>query len=84
MRACVIIPRSPTHHVLDREALLDLVDLCGERARIGGVALEHLDRHRATVGRAQQAVDDLQLALLAVAVVAEPRQLAAAPLQVAR
>jgi hypothetical protein len=64
------------HHVLDREALLDLVDLCGERARIGGVALECLDRHRATVGRAQQAVDDLQLALLAVAVVAEPRQLA--------
>ena len=72
------------HHVLDREALVDLVDLCGERARIGGVALEHLDRHRATVGRAQQAVDDLQLALLAVAVVAEPRQLAAAGLQVAR
>src|SRR5207342_1581020 len=36
------------------------------------------------VGRAQQAVDDLQLALLAVAVVAELRQFAAAPLHIAR
>jgi len=58
------------HHVLEREARLDFVDLGAERARIGGVALEHLDRHRATVGSAQQAVDDLQLALLAVAVIA--------------
>ena len=33
-------------------------------ARIGGIALECLDRHRAAVSRAQQAVDDLQLALL--------------------
>ena len=67
-----------------REALLDLVDLRGERARIGGVALEYLDRHRAAVRRAQQAVDDLQLALLAVAVVAALRQFAAAPLHIAR
>ena len=70
--------------MIEPKALLDLVDLGGQRARIAGVALEHLDRHRAAVGRAQQAVDDLQLALLAVAVVAEPRQLAAAALQVAR
>ena len=70
--------------MIEREALLDLVDLRGERARIGGVAFEHLDRHRTTVARAQQTVDDLQLALLAVAVVAELRQLAAAPLHIAR
>ena len=67
-----------------REALLDLVDLRGERPGIGGVALEYLDRHRAAVRRAQQAVDDLQLALLAVAVVAALRQFAAAPLDIAR
>src|SRR6266850_404796 len=73
-RACVSMPRSPTsRHTLEREALLDLVDLGRKRARIAGVALEHLDGHRATVGGAQQAVDDLQLALLAVAVVAEPQ-----------
>ena len=71
-------------HVIEREALLDLVDLHGERARIGGVALECLNRHRASVGCAQQAVDDLQLALLAVAVVAELGQLAAAHLHIAR
>jgi hypothetical protein len=41
------------HHVLEREAALDLVDLRGERARVGGVALEHFDRHRAAVCRAQ-------------------------------
>ena len=66
------------HHMRQREALLDLVDLRGERARIGGIALEYLDRHRAAVRRAQQAVDDLQLALFAVAVVAALRQFAAA------
>ena len=38
----------------------------------------------AAVSRAQQAVDDLQLALLAVAVVAALRQFAAAALQIAR
>src|SRR4029077_11352033 len=49
-----------------------------------GVALEHLDGHRATVGGAQQAVDDLQIALLAVAVGAAPRELAAAAFHIAR
>src|ERR1700738_2635072 len=71
-------------HTLEGGGLLDLVDVARKRARIAGVALEHLDGHRATVGGAQQAVDDLQLALLAVAVVAEPRQLAAAALHIAR
>jgi len=53
-------------------------------ARVAGIALEHFDRHWAAVWRAHQAVDDLQLALLAVAIVTEPGEFAAAPLQVAR
>jgi hypothetical protein len=50
----------------------------------GGIAVEHLDRHRAAVGGAEQAVDDLQLALLAVPVVAAPGQGAAVAFQIAR
>jgi hypothetical protein len=72
------------HHMRESEARLDLCDLRGERARVGGIALEYFDRHRAAIRGAQQAVDDLQLALLAVAVIAEPGKLAVAPLQVAR
>jgi len=68
----------------ESEARLDLVDLDGERARIAHGALEHLDRHRATIRRAQKTIDDLQLALLAIAIVAELRQLAAAALEIAR
>jgi hypothetical protein len=34
--------------------------------RVGGVAFEHFHRHRAAIGGAQQTVDDLQFALLAV------------------
>jgi hypothetical protein len=51
---------------------------------VGGVAFEHLDRHRAAIGGTQQTVDDLQFALLAVARVAEARQLAAPPLEPGR
>ena len=58
-------------HARQAEAFLDLGDLGGERLGIAGVAVEHFDRHRAAVGGAQEAIDDLQLALLAVAVVAE-------------
>ena len=50
-----------------------------QRYRYSFGGKESLDRHRAAVSRAQQAVDDLQLALLAVAVVAALRQFAAAP-----
>ena len=59
-------------------------DLIGKGHGIGGVAFEHLDGDGATVGRAQEAVDDLQLALLAVAVVAALGQRAAAGFDVAR
>jgi hypothetical protein len=71
MRAWVIVPRSPTkHHVVETEALLELADLRTKRGRIAGVAREHRDCDRAAVRGAQQAVDDLQLAVLLVPVVA--------------
>ena len=66
------------------EALLELADLRGERLRVGDIAREHLDRHRAAIGGAQQAIDDLQLALLAVPVVAQARERAATAFEIAR
>ena len=72
------------HDVVDGEAALELGDLIGERHGIGGVSLEHLDGDGAAVGRTEQAVDDLQLALLAVAVVAALGQQTAAAFDVAR
>src|SRR5512147_1021802 len=71
------------HHPLQTEASLQLVDLRGERLRIGGVALEHLDRHRAAVGGAQQPKDDLRPVGTAIATVAPLPQLAAAALEIA-
>ena len=51
---CLLDPRAGQqsavahhHHALQLEALLQLVDLCRQRHRIGGVAFEHLDRNRA-------------------------------------
>ncbi len=54
-----------------------------DRARIRRVAGEHIYGHGTAVGRAEQAADDLLLALLAVAVVAERGQWRTAPLQIA-
>ena len=48
--------------MVEVEALLELVDLGGQRHRIGGVAVEDLDGDRTAVGRAEQAIDDLQRA----------------------
>jgi len=48
-----------------------------QRHRVGGIAFKYLDRYRTAIGGTQQTVDDLQFALLAVARVAEARQLAA-------
>ena len=66
------------------EALLELVDLRPERRRIGGVACEYLDSDGTAVGGTEQAVDDLQHALLAITLVATFGQRTAASFQVAR
>jgi hypothetical protein len=76
-------PRSPTKTTRrEGEALLDLGHLVGQRARIGGRAVEHLDGDRAAVAVAQQAVDDLRLVLAVVTAVAESGEFALAALQV--
>ena len=49
------------HHPRQAKALLELVDLRGERHQVGGVAGKHFDGHRTAVGRAQQAKDDCSL-----------------------
>jgi hypothetical protein len=55
------------YHALQLEALLQLIDLCRQCHRIGGVApglrrgrLKHLDRDRAAVGGSHQADDNLR------------------------
>ena len=68
----------------EAEALLELVDLRRQRRRIAGVAVEHFDGDRAAIRRAEQAVDDLQGALPAVAAVAALGERAAAAFHVAR
>ena len=70
-------------HMVEVEALLELLDLGRQGHRIGGVAVKHLDGDRAAVGGAEQAVDDLQRALPAVAAIAALGQRAAAPFHVA-
>ena len=85
MRALVSRPRSPTRTTRrEPEAGAQLVDLRAQGGRIGRVAREDLDRHRAALGVAQQAEDDLRLAALAVAGVAVARQRAAAALHPGR
>ena len=71
------------HHPLQAEAFLQLVDLRGQRLRIARVAFEHLDRHRAAVGGAQQPEDDLRPVGPAVAAVAETGELATPALEIA-
>ena len=76
-------PVADQHHPRQPEAAAQLVDLCAHGRRVGGVAVEHLDRHRTALAVAQQAKLDLQLAALGVARVAALGQRTAAPLQVA-
>ena len=72
------------HHPREPEAPAHLVDLRAQCGGIGGVALEHLDRHRAALRVAQKPEHDLQLAALAVAGVAVTRQRTAASFQPGR
>ena len=60
----------------------DLLHLGRHRGRIGGIAGKQFHRNRTPLGTAQQAEDDLPLALLPVPVVAEGGQRTALPLQV--
>ncbi len=50
--------------------------------RIGGIAVEHLDRHRTAVGGTQQADHPLRTIAAMIAAVAVLRQFAAPPFQV--
>jgi len=67
MRALVIMPRSPTSTTRDKPKRSLSLSICVDSV-IGSacVAFKHFDRHWAAIGGAQQAVDDLQFALLAV------------------
>ena len=60
--------------------LAQLHDLVGDGVGVGGVARIGLDRHRASARSAQDGIDDLGLAALAVAVVAKAHQRTGAPL----
>src|SRR5439155_8930870 len=59
-----------------------LLDLRRQGQRIGGIALEHLDGDRATVGGAHQANDNLRPVAPVVAAVAMLGQFAAASFEV--
>ena len=84
MRDAVSMPRSPTSTTCWRPNRSRIfVTLAGHGLRVGGRALEDLDGDRAALGRAEQAEDDLQGALLAVAAVAAPGERAVGPLDVA-
>src|SRR5215510_14719005 len=72
------------HHMIKTEAFFGLGHLAGQGHRVSGTAVEDLDRHRTAVRGAQQTVDDLQFAALAVTVVAVLGQRAAAAFHVAR
>ena len=70
------------HDVAQPEALLQLGDLSRDGGRIGGVALEHLDRDRTAVGGTQQADHQLRPVAAAVAAVAVAGQRTAASFEV--
>ena len=77
-------PVADPHHVLEAKALAHLAQLAAQRLGVAGIAREHLHRHRAALGTAQQPQDDLRLALLAIARVAKRDERATLPLEVDR
>jgi hypothetical protein len=72
------------HDPRQAKAPFELVDLPRQRHRVGGIAFKDLNRHRTAIGGTQQAIDDLQFALLAVSRIAEACQLAALTLKPGR
>jgi hypothetical protein len=69
--------------MVEAEALLQFGDLVAESGRVAGRSLEDLDGDGTAIGGAEQAIDNLQLSLLAVAIVAALGERAAAAFQVA-
>ena len=70
--------------MLKLEAPLQLLDLIRQRLRIADVALKYFDCDGAAVSSTQQAVNDLQLAFLAVSVIAAFGQRTAMTFHIAR
>ena len=77
-------PIADHDHAVERETLVELLHLGTQRAGIGGVAFEDLDRDRASVPVAEQREDDLGLARLAVLGVPAPGEGAFRALEVDR
>ena len=71
-------------HLVEAETVPDLVHLCGQRRRTGGIPGEHLHRDRTAIRGAEQAIDDLSFPLLPVAVIAELRERATGPFDITR
>ena len=70
--------------MVESKAFFEFGHLAGEGRRVSRTADEHLDRYGTAVGGAQQAIDDLPLAALAVTAVTELGEWTAAAFQVAR
>jgi hypothetical protein len=72
------------HDVIKTKACFELGHLAAQGHRVCGAAFEHLGGHGTAVPGAEQTIDDLQFAALAVTAVAELGQRAAAAFQIAR
>jgi hypothetical protein len=82
---CEIIPRSPTMaKLLMPELFPKLLNLGHQGLGVAGVPLIDRDGHRASAAIGQQSVIDLELVLLAVAVVTELGERTRSALEVAR
>src|SRR4051812_14161145 len=78
------MPRSPISTTCSRPKRCLSLSICGPSVVGSPVALKDLNGNRAAVGGTEQAIDDLQAALLAITAVATLGQRAAAPLKIAR
>jgi len=76
-------PIADQDHFVDAELIADLGNLGQQGCRVAGVALEDRDRHRTASPIGEQPVVDLQLTFLAVSIVPQRCQGAAASLDVA-
>jgi hypothetical protein len=70
------------HQMLEPEPLPQFVDLCGKRAGVPNITLEHLDGDRPAIAVTKQAIDDLQPIRPTIAAVPVPGELAAPALNV--